>query len=75
MDGSQSFAQSLKHRADEGHMPGWSAPPERGKTPRHQLTDKDLNAEVALDVKGNASKWVVQTFLNNMKARRAAQHP
>jgi hypothetical protein len=64
MDGSQSFAQSLKHRADEGHMPGWSAPPERGKTPRHQLTDKDLNAEVALDVKGNASKWVVQTFLN-----------
>jgi hypothetical protein len=64
MDGSQSFAQSLKHRADEGHMSGWSAP-ERGKTSRNQLTNKDLNAEVALDVKGNASKLVVQSFLNS----------
>lgn len=34
------------------------------KTPRNQLTNKDLNAEVALDVKGNASKLVVQSFLN-----------
>ncbi|WP_236720915.1 porin [Paraburkholderia phytofirmans] len=35
------------------------------KTPRNQLTNKDLNAEVALDVKGNASKLVVQSFLNS----------
>jgi transposase, IS5 family len=31
MDGAWSFAQSLKHRADERHMSGWSAPA-RGKT-------------------------------------------
>jgi hypothetical protein len=34
------------------------------KTPRNQLTNKDLNARVVLDVKGNASKLVVQSFLN-----------
>jgi hypothetical protein len=39
------------------------------KTPRNQLTNKDLNAEVALDVKGNASKLVVQSFLNRHSSR------
>jgi hypothetical protein len=34
------------------------------KNRRNQLTNKDLNAEAALDVKGNASKRVVQSFLN-----------
>ncbi|ANB71776.1 hypothetical protein AYM40_04845 [Paraburkholderia phytofirmans OLGA172] len=38
------------------------------KTPRNQLTNKNLNAEVALDVKGNASKLVVQSFLSEINA-------
>lgn len=64
MDGSQSFAKSLIDRADEGHMPGWGAP-ERGKNPRNQLINKDLNAEAELDVKSNASVRVAQSFLNS----------
>ncbi|WP_147308719.1 hypothetical protein [Paraburkholderia sp. BL27I4N3] len=45
----------MKHRADEGHISGWSAPV-RGKNSGNQLTDKNLNAEAAQDVKDNASK-------------------
>jgi len=44
----------MKHRGDEGHMSARIAPAR--KSPGNQLTNKDLNAEAARDVKGNASK-------------------
>jgi hypothetical protein len=45
----------LKHRANEGHI-FWLKRSGLQKNPGDQLTNKDLGAEAALDVKDDASK-------------------
>jgi hypothetical protein len=55
MDGPSSFAQSLKHWANEGHI-FWLKRSGLQKNPGDQLTNKYLGAEAALDVKDDASK-------------------